>query len=167
MVVEVRASVRLPGPWSRAGPGLAVGDRAVAVAEDALPVTGRATGSRAERGSAGLLVVWVSAVVMAVTTAALVWGAALAARHRAAQAADLAALAAARDAASVTGRPCPAAERVARHTGAVVRVCDLLPDGSVLVVVELAVPGVLPGLDMPPARARARAGALPVDQRSR
>jgi hypothetical protein len=36
VVVEVRTTVRLPGPWSRAGPGLAVGDRAVAVAEDAL-----------------------------------------------------------------------------------------------------------------------------------
>jgi hypothetical protein len=56
---------------------------------------------------------------------------------------------------------------VARYTGADVTACQVLPDGSVLVVVELAVPGVLPGLDMPPARARARAGALPVDQRSR
>ena len=37
VVVEVRATVRLPGPWSRDGPGLAVGDRADAVAEDADP----------------------------------------------------------------------------------------------------------------------------------
>ncbi len=37
VVVEVRATVPLPGPWSRDGPGLAVGDRAVAVAEDAWP----------------------------------------------------------------------------------------------------------------------------------
>lgn len=36
VVVEVRTTVRLPGPWSRAGPGIAVGDRAVAVAEDAV-----------------------------------------------------------------------------------------------------------------------------------
>ena len=37
VAVEVRATVPLPGPWSRDGPGLAVGDRAVAVAEDAWP----------------------------------------------------------------------------------------------------------------------------------
>ncbi|MDQ1599212.1 MAG: hypothetical protein QOD68_686 [Actinomycetota bacterium] len=34
VVVDVRTTVRLPGPWSRAGPGLEVGDRAVAAAED-------------------------------------------------------------------------------------------------------------------------------------
>lgn len=37
VVVEVRATVRLPGPWSRDGPGLDVGDRAVAVDEGADP----------------------------------------------------------------------------------------------------------------------------------
>jgi hypothetical protein len=37
VVVEVRISVRLPGPWSRAGPALPAGDRAVAVAEDEWP----------------------------------------------------------------------------------------------------------------------------------
>jgi hypothetical protein len=37
VVVEVRATVGLPGPWSRDGPGVVVGDRAVAVAEDAEP----------------------------------------------------------------------------------------------------------------------------------
>lgn len=34
-VVEVRTTVRLPGPWPRAGPGVAVGDRAVASVEEA------------------------------------------------------------------------------------------------------------------------------------
>ena len=34
-VVEVRMTVRLPGPWPRAGPGVVVGDRAVAALEDA------------------------------------------------------------------------------------------------------------------------------------
>jgi hypothetical protein len=34
VVVEVGTTVPLPGPWSRAGPGLDVRDRAVAVAED-------------------------------------------------------------------------------------------------------------------------------------
>jgi hypothetical protein len=33
VTVEVSARVPLPGPWSRAGPGVDVGDRAVAVAE--------------------------------------------------------------------------------------------------------------------------------------
>jgi hypothetical protein len=33
-VVEVRMTVRLPGPWPRDGPGLVVGDRAVAALED-------------------------------------------------------------------------------------------------------------------------------------
>lgn len=37
VVVEVRATVRLPGPWSRDGPGVDVGDRAVAVTEDGDP----------------------------------------------------------------------------------------------------------------------------------
>ncbi len=33
-VVEVRMTVRLPGPWPRDGPGVVVGDRAVASLED-------------------------------------------------------------------------------------------------------------------------------------
>jgi hypothetical protein len=33
-VVEIRMTVRLPGPWPRAGPGVVVGDRAVAALED-------------------------------------------------------------------------------------------------------------------------------------
>jgi Flp pilus assembly protein TadG len=33
VVVEVRAAVRLPGPWAAAAPALQVGDRAVAAAE--------------------------------------------------------------------------------------------------------------------------------------
>ena len=37
VLVEVRAHVRLPGPWSRSGPGVTVADRAVAVVEDIAP----------------------------------------------------------------------------------------------------------------------------------
>ena len=33
-VVEVRMTVRLPGPWPRAGPAVVVGDRAVAAVEN-------------------------------------------------------------------------------------------------------------------------------------
>ena len=116
---------------------------------------------QADRGSVGLLAVWVALVVLAATTAALVWGAALVARHRAERTADLAALAAAGEAARVVAEPCRAAVRVAQGVGAGVAACDVLPDRSVLVVVELAIPRVVPGLDLPPARARARAGAVP------
>lgn len=35
VAVEVRVVVPLPGPWGHAGPGVAVGDRAVALAETA------------------------------------------------------------------------------------------------------------------------------------
>ena len=119
---------------------------------------------RGDRGSAGLLAVWVAFVVLAATTAALVWGAALVARHRAERTADLAALAAAGEAARAVAQPCRAAVRVAEGVGAGVAACDVLPDRSVLVVVEHAIPRVLPGLDMPPARARARAGAVPMGQ---
>ena len=103
----------------------------------------------ADRGSAGL----------AATTAAVVWGGAVVARHRATRTADLAALSAAREAVAGGGQPCAAAVRVARSGGADLAVCELLPDGSVLVVVELPVPVAVAGLDMPPARAKARAGA--------
>lgn len=47
VVVEVRARVPLPGPWRGTGPGIDVGDRAVALAEDptgARPVAGDAPG---------------------------------------------------------------------------------------------------------------------------
>jgi secretion/DNA translocation related TadE-like protein len=103
--------------------------------------------------------VWVAAVVLGATTAAVVWGGVVVARHRATRTADLAALAAARDAAAGLGQSCSAAVRVAGSAGADVVSCQVLPDGSVLVVVELPVPVAVAGLDMPPARARARAGA--------
>ena len=119
---------------------------------------------RTDRGSAGLLAVWVAFVVLAATMAALVWGAALVTRHRAERTADLAALAAAGEAVTAVAQPCQAAARVAQGVGAVVAACDVLPDRSVLVVVELAIPRVVPGLDMPPARARARAGAVFLSQ---
>lgn len=117
-----------------------------------------------DAGSAGLLAVWVALVAFAATTAALVWGAALVARHRVERRADLAALAAAGEVAAAGAQPCQAAARVAQGVGAVVALCEVLPDQSALVVVELAVPRVVPGLDMPPARARARAGAVQLGQ---
>ena len=40
VVVEVRVVVPLPGPWGDQGPGVAVGDRAVALDETMGPATG-------------------------------------------------------------------------------------------------------------------------------
>jgi secretion/DNA translocation related TadE-like protein len=95
---------------------------------------------------------------------ALTWGSAVTARHRAARTADLAALAAARAAADGLPDPCAAATRVAGASKATVASCEVLTDGSVLVVVEVPLlAGAASGgpLDphVSPARGRARAGA--------
>jgi len=116
-----------------------------------------------QRGSAGLLAVAAAAVVLAATLVALAWGSAVTARHRAARTADLAALAAAQAAADGRPDPCAAAGRVAGASSATVASCEVLADGSVLVVVEvqLLAGGAFGGrLDahVPPARGRARAG---------
>ncbi len=124
----------------------------------------RSVRSWPERGSAGLLLVWVSALVVVATAAAAVWGGAVVARHRAARAADLAALAAARSAATGWAEPCAVAARVAAAQGARVQSCGRLLDGSTAVVVAVdgPDPGWLFGLaDLGPARARARAGTAP------
>lgn len=112
-----------------------------------------------DRGSAGLLLVGVAVAVLAVAGGLAVWGGAVVARHRAGQAADLAALAAAGALARGLS-PCPAAERVAAAVGARSERCLVAGDGSVLVVVRTPLPpaGRLAGVLMPPARARARAG---------
>lgn len=113
-----------------------------------------------DHGQAGLWSVWASAVVLAVVMAVLGWSAAVVARQRAESAADLAALAAA--SAQVRGQdPCGAAGRVARGQGA--RLVSCVPEpAAVSVMVEVAPPStLLRRLDMPPARARARAGVPP------
>jgi secretion/DNA translocation related TadE-like protein len=120
---------------------------------------------RGDRGSAGLLAVAAAAVVLAATVVALTWGSAVTARHRAARSADLAALAAAQAAAAGLPDPCAAAGRVAAASRATVTSCDVLADGSVLVVVAvplLASTATTAGLldaHVSPARGRARAGA--------
>lgn len=118
-----------------------------------------------DRGSAGLLAVAAAAVVLSATLVALTWGSAVTARHRAARTADLAALAAAQAAVAGLPDPCAAADRVAAASRAAVVSCELLADGSVLVVVEVPMlastaTSARP-LDarVPPARGRARAGA--------
>ena len=116
-----------------------------------------------QRGSAGLLAVAAAAVVLAATLVALTWGSAVTARHRAARTAGLAALAAGRAAADGLPDPCAAASRVAGASSATVASCEVLADGSVLVVVEvplLAGAAFRGPLDahVSPARGRARAG---------
>lgn len=126
-------------------------------------MSGTSTGAPAERGSASLWLVWVCAVLTAATAAVLAVSGALVARQRAEAAADLAALAAAR-AGTLGGAACTAAARVASAGGARLVVCASSGQPSrpaVTVVVEVAVPRVLHALDVPPARARARAGVPP------
>ena len=120
-------------------------------------------GALAERGSAGVLAVATAAVVLAATLVALTWGSAVIARHRAARTADLAALAAARAVAGGLPDPCAAAGQVAGASRATVVSCDVLADGSVLIVVEVPLVGGAPSagpldLHVSPARGRARAG---------
>ncbi|MCY7373348.1 MAG: hypothetical protein LH461_06585 [Spirochaetaceae bacterium] len=113
-----------------------------------------------DRGQGALWSLWAATVVLAVTVAVVSWAAALGARQRAEGAADLAALAGA--GAQVRGEnPCAAADLVARaHEARLVR-CVPEP-AAVIVVVEVRVPSAtLRRLDVPPARARARAGVPP------
>lgn len=105
-----------------------------------------------ERGSAGVLAVWAAVLVVCVMSAALTLGSAVVARHRAARTADLTALAAAGVMAH-GGDGCAAALRLTAAAGGSLLGCEVLPDGSVQLLVAL--PG---GRGMPPARARARAG---------
>ncbi len=115
-----------------------------------------------DAGSAVLWVIWAIAVVLATTLGVLGWAAALQARQRADAAADLAALSAARVAAVPDGRgACAVAHRVAAAMTATVEDCVVAADGSVWVSTSVEVPVAwLQVLDMPPARARARAGGL-------
>jgi secretion/DNA translocation related TadE-like protein len=108
--------------------------------------------------------VWVlalCAVVWGAAMSATTVGAAVVARHRAESAADLAALAAARATALGGGDACAEAGRVANAVEAVLLDCVPAADGSVLVVAQVAMPGrVAHWADLPPARARARAGGF-------
>jgi secretion/DNA translocation related TadE-like protein len=119
-----------------------------------------------------LLAVWFCGLLVAVTTGVLAVAGAVVARQRAESAADLAALAGASGGgrtptvASPDGADdgCAAAGRVAAAAGARLVACvaagsATAPDLRILV--EVPVPAVLAALDVPPARARARAGVPP------
>jgi secretion/DNA translocation related TadE-like protein len=113
------------------------------------------------RGSAAVWVVVACLVTWLAATVALSVGGAVVARHRAAAAADLAALAGARTLAQGVGDPCAEAQRVASATGARVVACRRLVDGSLEVVTQVALPRLLDRWPhLPPAMARARAGSV-------
>lgn len=118
---------------------------------------------RAIDGDSGVGTVLAVGIVAVLSSALLVsaaLGAAVLARHRAAAAADLAALAAAdRSVGRTDGLPCAAAARVAAVNDAVLTGCRVAADGSVSVQVTVALPP--PWRRLGTTRAQARAGRPP------
>jgi secretion/DNA translocation related TadE-like protein len=112
-----------------------------------------------ERGSATVWVLALAGLLAALGAAGVLVGVAVAGRHRAAAAADFAALAGAGRA--VTGDPaaCTAAAEVAARNGARLESCALLP--GAVVDVRVRVPVRLGPLGVLDARGRARAGPAP------
>ena len=109
---------------------------------------------RGDTGAATVTGVMMVAALLAVTAGLLHLGGAVADRHRAQTAADLAALAAA---ASPGGADCAAADRIGRANGAMQVACAPW-DTDVVVRVEVPVAAWLRGLGLGPATAIARAG---------
>lgn len=124
---------------------------------------GRQSGARllsrgGERGSGSMLVLAMVPLLVAAGVAALVVGNAMVARHRAAAAADLAALAAAGEAVSGAPSPCRAAHLVAVTNGARLLACRV--DGfEVEVTLMVRQPGLVARF-LPDSARRARAGPV-------
>ncbi|WP_104526331.1 Rv3654c family TadE-like protein [Blastococcus atacamensis] len=114
---------------------------------------------RDERGSATVWVLILSAVLVAVAAAAVLVGLGMGARHRAATAADLAALAAAGRAVVGDPDPCAAAAGIAAANGAELVGCRLEPGAVVSVQVSVTVS--LGRLGLHDSIGRARAGPVP------
>ena len=124
------------------------------------PTTGATTtgATDAETSDSGVATVWAAAAVAVLTTvlvACLHLGAALLARHRAESAADLAALAAAREAVRGEAPACRRAVEIAAAMGGEVARCRLV-GWNALVEVRVVLPFALPGLTT--ANGRAMAG---------
>lgn len=95
------------------------------------------TGGRRPHGQRGSAAVWVlclAALLVAATTLAVLYGSAVAVRHRADAAADLSALAAAAQALAGPAAACAAAARIATANGAVLRDCGLAADVATVAV---------------------------------
>ncbi len=113
-----------------------------------------------ERGAGTVLCLGLVALLATLLLAVAALGAAVLARHRAAAAADLAALAAAdRTSGRSPGAPCPAAASVAGRNGASLTSCVVAADGSVTVRVACGLPP--PWRRLGTAIAVARAGHPP------
>jgi secretion/DNA translocation related TadE-like protein len=112
-----------------------------------------------ERGSATVWVLALSGVLAMVGAAAVLVGVAVTARHRAAAAADFAALAAATRAVQGLADGCTRAAEVATANAARLTACSVAPDG--VAVVEVTVPVRLGRLGVHEARGHARAGPIP------
>ncbi|MFC5994541.1 Rv3654c family TadE-like protein [Pseudonocardia hispaniensis] len=118
------------------------------------------------RGDAGVATVWAALAVVAIlgiVLAAIDLGAAVAARHRAEAAADLAALAAAAEAARGQEPACERARRTAELTGGRMRRCALIGWDA---QVEVTISRRLRLLGPADAHARARAGPAPIQDRA-
>ncbi|MEP6760857.1 MAG: Rv3654c family TadE-like protein [Sporichthyaceae bacterium] len=111
---------------------------------------------QAEQGSATVWLLSCCLLLLGLGSVLLVRGAAVVARHRASVVADLAALAAADALLAGAPAPCLSAMRVAAAQDGRVVACQLGQD-EVLVLAEIPTGPLLAFL--PPARARARAGA--------
>lgn len=111
-----------------------------------------------ERGSATVAGACAIAALAGLVVLVLYVGAAVAARHHAQSAADLASLAAASALMLGEADPCAQAELIARRMEVVLASCS--PDGED-VVVSVDVPVDLGLLGNRPARAMARAGPVP------
>lgn len=126
------------------------------------PTRGHGRGSGVDEGSATVWLVGLMLLLTLAATAALGVAGAVAARHRAGSAADLAALAAAGRLLLDPGEACARAAAVAAAQGGTLRSCSIRADASEdSVEVEVSVPApvdFVPGL--PPAVGRARAGPV-------
>jgi secretion/DNA translocation related TadE-like protein len=128
----------------------------------------RRTGEGIGRTDSGAAAIYVLVLVAAMTAAALTTlaaGQALAVRHRAGAAADLAALAAADRVLEGAGSACAHGDSIARANGARLVRCQITGD-AVDVLVEISPAGIslpagVPGL--PSVRARARAAPTDAD----
>lgn len=108
----------------------------------------------AERGAGSILVLCAVAVVLTVLLPVITLAAGYDARHRAAAAADLAALAAAGQVRSGAPAACTRAQTVAEANGAVLRSCDI-EGRQVVVAVAAKITGPAAWLPEPVRRARA------------
>jgi secretion/DNA translocation related TadE-like protein len=118
-------------------------------------MTGHA--SRSERGSGTLLMTAAALLVLVCGLAVVLWSAVSTAHHRAATAADLAALSGAQ-AVQSDEDPCATARRIAGKQGASLDSCTVSGEE---VSVTAGVPVELGSLGRPVVRSTARAGPVP------